>query len=92
MDGAFKPAAQVAADEQTASFHVNVHRGFEHLDRKMNKVIDLNLKTYERIMNIHNAIDLENSPLQHPLSTSLFSPPNNSCVPSSVGEVWFGLV
>ena len=44
MDGAFKPAAQVAADEQTASFRINVHRGFEHLDCKMNEVIDLNLK------------------------------------------------
>ena len=28
MDGAFKPAAQVAADEHTASFCNNIHRGF----------------------------------------------------------------
>ena len=82
MDGAFKPAAQVATDEQTASFRINVHRGFKHLDHKMNEVIDLNLKTYECIMNIHNAIDLENSPPWHPPLTRLFSPPNNSPVPS----------
>ena len=74
MDGAFKPTAQVATDEQTASFRVNIHRVFKHLDRKMNEVINLNLKTYKRIMNIHNAINLENSPPRHPPSPRSFSP------------------
>ena len=68
MDGGFKPAAQVAADEDTARFHNNVHRAFKHLDHQMTEVINMNLTTYERIMNIHDAINLENSPLQHPPS------------------------
>ena len=82
IDGAFKPAAQVAADEQTACFRHNIQMGFEHLDHKMNEVINLNLQTYECIMNIHNAIHLENSPLQHPPSPRSFSPLNNPPVPS----------
>ena len=77
MDGAFKPAAQVAADENTARFRNNVHKAFKHLDHKMTEVISLNLKTYDRIMNIHSAIDLENSPARHPPSPRSFSPLNN---------------
>jgi hypothetical protein len=76
MDGAFKPAAQVAADEQTALFRSNVHRGFEHLNDKMSEVINLNLKSYEYIMNIHNAIDVDNSSPRHPPSPRSFSPLN----------------
>ena len=76
MDGAFKPAAQVAADEQTALFRNNVHRGFEHLHDKMSEVINLNLKSYEYIVNIHNAIDVDNSSPRHPPSPKSFSPLN----------------
>ena len=77
IDGAFKPAAQVAADEQTANFRNNVQKGFKHLDLKLSEVINLNLKTYKCIMNIHNAISIENSPPRHPPSPRSFSPLNN---------------
>ena len=82
IDGAFKPAAQVAADEQTANFRKNVQKGFEHLDHKLNEVINLNLKIYKSIRNIHNAISIENSPPRHSPSPRSFSPLNNPPLPS----------